>query len=74
MSDLNEKPRLAEPLSVLVDRTSNGKEHFEALDGLRGSAAFLIVIFSLSRIQPHAPKSITGLIPSSNGFVSAFLA
>ena len=27
------------------DRTSSGKEHFEVLDGLRGSAAFLIVIF-----------------------------
>jgi peptidoglycan/LPS O-acetylase OafA/YrhL len=29
------------------DRTSSGKEHFEVLDGLRGSAAFLIVIFHL---------------------------
>jgi peptidoglycan/LPS O-acetylase OafA/YrhL len=28
-------------------RTSSGKEHFEVLDGLRGSAAFLIVIFHL---------------------------
>jgi|GEM_PF-4275886 peptidoglycan/LPS O-acetylase OafA/YrhL len=28
-----------------VDRTSTGKEHFEVLDGLRGSAAILIVIF-----------------------------
>jgi peptidoglycan/LPS O-acetylase OafA/YrhL len=27
------------------DRTSSGKEHFEVLDGLRGSAAFLIVVF-----------------------------
>lgn len=33
------------PLSV--DRTSSGKAHFEVLDGLRGSAAFLIVIFHL---------------------------
>src|ERR1700677_4831460 len=32
---------------VFVDRTSSGKEHFEVLDGLRGSAAFLIVIFHL---------------------------
>jgi peptidoglycan/LPS O-acetylase OafA/YrhL len=32
---------------AIVDRTSSGKEHFEVLDGLRGSAAFLIVIFHL---------------------------
>src|ERR1700754_1251897 len=30
---------------VRTDRTSTGKEHFEVLDGLRGSAAILIVIF-----------------------------
>ena len=34
-------------VSAVVDRTSSGKEHFEVLDGLRGSAAFLIVIFHL---------------------------
>ena len=34
-------------IAVNVDRTSGGKEHFEVLDGLRGSAAFLIVIFHL---------------------------
>jgi hypothetical protein len=28
---------------VVVDHTSSGKQHFEVLDGLRGSAAFLIV-------------------------------
>jgi peptidoglycan/LPS O-acetylase OafA/YrhL len=28
-----------------VDHTSTGKEHFEVLDGLRGTAAFLIVLF-----------------------------
>jgi len=33
--------------TISVDRTSSGKEHFEVLDGLRGSAAFLIVIFHL---------------------------
>jgi peptidoglycan/LPS O-acetylase OafA/YrhL len=33
--------------AIRVDRTSSGKEHFEVLDGLRGSAAFLIVIFHL---------------------------
>jgi peptidoglycan/LPS O-acetylase OafA/YrhL len=30
---------------VVIDRTSGGKAHFEVLDGLRGSAAFLIVVF-----------------------------
>jgi len=34
-------------VAITVDRTSSGKEHFEVLDGLRGSAAFLIVIFHL---------------------------
>jgi peptidoglycan/LPS O-acetylase OafA/YrhL len=33
--------------AVRADRTSSGKAHFEVLDGLRGSAAFLIVIFHL---------------------------
>jgi peptidoglycan/LPS O-acetylase OafA/YrhL len=33
--------------AVRADRTSSGKEYFEVLDGLRGSAAFLIVIFHL---------------------------
>lgn len=33
--------------AIDADRTSSGKEHFEVLDGLRGSAAFLIVIFHL---------------------------
>ncbi|HLY41796.1 MAG TPA: acyltransferase [Terracidiphilus sp.] len=32
-------------IPVVVDHTSSGKQHFEVLDGLRGSAAFLIVIF-----------------------------
>jgi peptidoglycan/LPS O-acetylase OafA/YrhL len=32
-------------VAVTVDRTSSEKEHFEVLDGLRGSAAFLIVLF-----------------------------
>jgi peptidoglycan/LPS O-acetylase OafA/YrhL len=32
-------------VAAVFDRTSSGKEHFEVLDGLRGSAAFLIVVF-----------------------------
>ena len=31
--------------AVQPDRTSSEKKHFEVLDGLRGSAAILIVIF-----------------------------
>ena len=34
-------------VAITVDRTSSGKEHFEVLDGLRGSAAFLIVLFHI---------------------------
>jgi hypothetical protein len=32
---------------VRPDRTSSGKAHFEVLDGLRGSAALLIVAFHI---------------------------
>src|SRR5450631_1991420 len=32
-------------VAVTVDRTRSGKEHFEVLDGLRGTGAFLIVLF-----------------------------
>jgi hypothetical protein len=33
--------------TINPDRTSSGKEHFEVLDGFRGSAAFLIAILHL---------------------------
>jgi len=33
--------------TVSADRTSGGKAHFEVLDGLRGSAAFLVVAFHI---------------------------
>ena len=32
---------------IQPDRTSSGKAHFEVLDGLRGSAAFLVVAFHI---------------------------
>src|ERR1700689_1438808 len=32
-------------VAITVDRTGSGKQHFEVLDGLRGTAAFLIVLF-----------------------------
>ena len=34
-------------VAITVGHTSSGKEHFEVLDGLRGSAAFLIVLFHI---------------------------
>ena len=43
---MNDVSTLGQPGSpARADRTSSGKEHFEVLDGLRGSAAILIVIF-----------------------------
>src|SRR3984893_14365396 len=43
---MNDVSTLGQTGSVVrADRTSTGKEHFEVLDGLRGSAAILIVIF-----------------------------
>ncbi|HEY2467340.1 MAG TPA: acyltransferase [Terracidiphilus sp.] len=46
--------------AISLDRTSSGKEHFEVLDGLRGSAAFLIVIFHLFNYSFgfHGPYAI----------------
>ncbi|MGA7314200.1 MAG: hypothetical protein WBX22_09530 [Silvibacterium sp.] len=34
-------------VAITVDRMSCGKEHFEALDGLRETAAILIVLFHI---------------------------
>ncbi len=39
---------------AVFDRTSSGKEHFEVLDGLRGSAAFLIVVFHVFNYPPSS--------------------
>jgi hypothetical protein len=33
-----------------ADRTATGKEHFELLDGLRGTAAMLVVLFHIQGI------------------------
>jgi hypothetical protein len=32
------------------DKTATGKEHFEVLDGLRGTAALLVVLFHIQGI------------------------
>jgi peptidoglycan/LPS O-acetylase OafA/YrhL len=41
---------LATTDTAAVDRTAAGKEHFEVLDGLRGSAALLVVLFHIQGI------------------------
>jgi peptidoglycan/LPS O-acetylase OafA/YrhL len=68
-------------LSISVDRTSSGKEHFEVLDGLRGSAAFLIMLFHLFnytfgfrpplRVMQHAYLAVDFFFALS-GFVVAY--
>jgi peptidoglycan/LPS O-acetylase OafA/YrhL len=37
--------------SVSPDRTATGKQHFEVLDGLRGSAALFVVLFHIQGIM-----------------------
>ena len=46
-------------------RTRSGKEHFEVLDGLRGSAAFLIVIFHLFNYSFGSATPLS-LVPASD--------
>ena len=53
--------------AVRADRTSSGKAHFEVLDGLRGSAAFLIVAFHIIGIP-------LGFNNAKNLFHHAYLA
>ena len=53
--------------STTPDRTSNGKAHFEVLDGLRGSAAFLVVAFHIIGIP-------LGFDDSKNPLHHAYLA
>jgi peptidoglycan/LPS O-acetylase OafA/YrhL len=63
------------------DRTATGKEHFEVLDGLRGTAAMLVVIFHIQGITVnwvgakvflhHAPLAVDFFFALS-GFVIAY--
>ena len=52
---------------ITPERTSNGKAHFEVLDGLRGSAAFLVVAFHIIGIP-------LGFNDSKNPLHHAYLA
>ena len=45
--ETNQKVMIGNPAPVQFATTSTGKQHFEVLDGLRGSAAFLIVLFHI---------------------------
>ena len=54
-------------VAITIDRTSSGKEHFEVLDGLRGTAAFLIVLF-------HASNYPFGFKPPLHLMHHAYLA
>jgi peptidoglycan/LPS O-acetylase OafA/YrhL len=51
--------------AINPDRTASGKEHFEVLVGLRGSAAFLIVIFHLFNYSFGSDTSLS-LVPASD--------
>jgi len=63
------------------DRTATGKEHFEVLDGLRGSAAMLVVLFHIQGITVswegakvilhHAPLAVDFFFALS-GFVIGY--
>ena len=41
---------IADPDQRAADRTASGKQHFEVLDGLRGTAAMLVVLFHIQGI------------------------
>ena len=41
------EPAQAHAPSVAPDRTTQGKEHYEVLDGLRGTAAIMVVLFHI---------------------------
>ncbi len=64
-----------------ADRTATGKEHFEVLDGLRGAAAMLVVLFHIQGITVnwdgakvilhHAPLAVDFFFALS-GFVIGY--
>jgi peptidoglycan/LPS O-acetylase OafA/YrhL len=64
-----------------ADRTATGKEHFEVLDGLRGTAALIVVIFHIQGITVmwegakialhHAPLAVDFFFALS-GFVIGY--
>ena len=47
MSNHSPEPLLASAPSVVPDRTAQGKQHYEVLDGLRGTAAIMVVLFHI---------------------------
>lgn len=67
--------------SPVPDHTATGKEHFEVLDGLRGTAAMLVVLFHIQGITVnwegakvilhHAPLAVDFFFALS-GFVIAY--
>ncbi len=50
MSATRSMPTEAGAVGTAPDRTATGKEHFEVLDGLRGTAAMLVVLFHIQGI------------------------
>src|ERR1700735_4951656 len=68
-------------LTAAPDKTATGKEHFEVLDGLRGTAALLVVLFHIQGITVdcqvskvllhHAPLAVDFFFALS-GFVMGY--
>ena len=71
----------AAALHGAADKTATGKEHFEVLDGLRGTAAMLVVLFHIQGITVgwqgskvllhHAPLAVDFFFALS-GFVIGY--
>lgn len=68
-------------IAAAPDRTATGKEHFEVLDGLRGTAALIVVVFHIQGITVmwdgakvalhHAPLAVDFFFALS-GFVIGY--